>query len=203
MVIAGAGGHAIEVLDVLLDSGYKDSIYFYDDINTQPTSRIFDEYRILKSIFELAEVFNDNSDFCLGLGNPSKRKLMSKKLQDAGGNLVTIKSKTSVVGKHNCYFASGLNIMHQVLISSQTQIGEGVLLNSKCEVHHHTQVGEYSEICPSVQLLGNVSVGEMCFIGTGSIILPNVSIGKNVIIGAGLTIKKDIPDGAKIKEGFS
>ena len=38
MLVIGAGGHALEILDVLLQDNYPHPIYFYDDITPSLTS---------------------------------------------------------------------------------------------------------------------------------------------------------------------
>jgi hypothetical protein len=77
MIIIGAKGYAIELADILLHNEYKDTIYFYDDINNFDNLLIEEKYKIITSEKDLLAYTNQQKfDFTLGLGNPLLRKKM-------------------------------------------------------------------------------------------------------------------------------
>jgi acetyltransferase-like isoleucine patch superfamily enzyme len=79
-------------------------------------------------------------------------------------------------------------------VGPQTQLGKGVLVNSRANVHHESVIGEYSEIGPGALILGRVKIGKKCRIGAGAVVLPGVEIGDQVVVGAGAVVTKNVPD---------
>lgn len=195
MIIAGAKGHALEVLGVLISQGiHESSLAFYDDVSNDLPTEIFNKFQILRNLEELKLHLQENSDFVLGVGVPQIRRILSRKIRQAGGTLKSAISATAIIGQHEVRLGTGLNIMHNCFISEQVEIGEGTLVNVGVNVHHDVVVGEYVELAAGVTLLGGASVGSDTFIGAGATILPKVKIGSNCIIGAGAVVTKDLPD---------
>jgi sugar O-acyltransferase (sialic acid O-acetyltransferase NeuD family) len=190
MVVIGAGGHALEVLDILIQDNYPHPIYFYDDIN--PDSVIFRGYPVIKSIPDLKKIYPNDFYFILGIGTPKYRFLMTQKFTDIGGSLSSIissKSITSKKVKENEY-----DVMNLCYLGPETNIGQGTLINTGAQIHHEVIIGEFCEISPRALLLGKVQIGNNCSLGGNCTILPKVKIGNNVIVGAGTVVTKDIPD---------
>ena len=189
MLIAGAGGHAKEVLDVLLENKIdKKSIYFFDDIISEPDT-FLGEFQLLHTKSQIYECLGDEFQFCLGVGNPEIRKILYEKLNKIGGRYVGINSKSSFrSSKLTC---KEFDSMMFAFISSTAEISEGVLVNAGAKIHHDVKIGRFSEISPSSVILGGAKVGDFCRIGSNSTILPGVEIGNNVIVGAGAVVTKN------------
>ncbi len=198
MLIAGAGGHAIEVLHIFDQLGQLDNLCFFDN-TLKDEATLFGRFKVICLEEALAEKFSTNPRFVLGLGNPKYRKLLADHLQNHGGELTSVISPMASIGSFDVTLAVGLNVMPQVMIYNRVRIGEGCLLNTGCSIHHDVIVGQYCEICPGARLLGGVSVGEYSFIGSGAIVLPGISIGHNCIVGAGAVVTKDVGPNSKIK----
>ncbi len=193
MIIAGAKSHATEVIELFSKSEILEDICFFDDVNSLDT--LFNKFKIFNSLESVAEYFKTHdSKFVLGVGNPKLRLLISNKLENQGGTLTSIISKSAKIGKYNVNLSPGLNIMSFVFISNNTTIGRGTLINTKASIHHDVQVGEFCEISPNALLLGGVIVGDFSSVGANATVLPNVTIGSNVIIGAGAVVTSDLPN---------
>jgi hypothetical protein len=94
MLVIGAGGHALEILDVLLQDNYPHPIYFYDDITPSLTS--FRGFPVVKSEAMLKEIYPASFFFVLGIGNPIHRKNMYEKFISLGGDFSSVISNKSV-----------------------------------------------------------------------------------------------------------
>lgn len=198
MIIAGAKGHALEVLGVLDSQEYrKRSLAFYDDVSDDLPQKIFNKFPIIRNFAELKLFFKEDSDFVLGVGLPRIRRILSDKMREQGGTLKSAISSTAIIGHHDIQLGLGLNIMHRCFISEQVTIGEGALINAGAHVHHDVVIGDYVELAPMAVLLGGTSVGSDTFIGAGSTILPKIEIGSNCIIGAGSVVTKNLPDNTR------
>lgn len=192
MVIAGAGGHSLEMLDILISQGYNESnIFFFDDTKDAP-QLIHRTFKVINAAAELKAIFNINPFFCLGVGNPEVRKLLKDKLTYSNGKLVGIKAANAIVSSYAGN--SSFDAMSFSFVSNSVRLGEGVLINTGAKIHHNVIIGDFTEISPSANVLGNVQIGDYCSIGSNATILPRVKVGNNVIIGAGAVVREDLPD---------
>lgn len=191
MLIAGAGGHALEVLDVLnKDTLYSvDELFFYDNTPNAPNK--IKEYTILHSKEEVLKLFEKDNLFCLGVGNSSLRNKFVEMFEEIGGKLKQIVANSALISASVKKFQG--DSMEKVFISNNSSIAKGVLINTGAQIHHNAEIGAYTQVSPMAVILGNVIVGENCQIGANATILPKVKIGNNSIIGAGSVVIKDVP----------
>ena len=197
MLIAGAGGHAIEILNILPDQKI-DQIYFFDNVSPEE-KLIFNRFMVLNTEKQVENLFQSNPGFCLGVGSAKSRKILYNLLFGLGGQIETIIASTALISQFNVVLGLGLNVMHHVIMHPETKIGDGTLINSKSEIHHNVVIGEFCEIGPGAQILGKVAVGNECKIGSGAILLPGIQIGDGVVIGAGAVVTRNVQSGSKIK----
>lgn len=188
MLIAGAGGHAIELLDILLSEGKVKDPVFYDDVNAITSLYGFP---VLKTEEEARNYLSKQPEFLLGTGNPAVRKLFYEKFQSFGGIHRSIKGR-GIAFSHFSR-SNEADIFNLCFIGANTQIGRGTLINTGAQIHHDVRVGEFSEINPGAVLLGAVQVGEFTSIGANATILPKVKVGNRVTVGAGYVLNQDDP----------
>ena len=193
MLIIGAKGHAVEVLQCLT-AAERESVVFFDDVSVGSMQVVLGQYPLLRTTAE-AQTYLTHTDsrFVLGLGSPDLRMRLADKFKGFGGQLTTVTAVTAVVGPHTTKLGAGLNIMHHTLIAPGTCLGEGVLLNAGAAVHHDVEVGDYCEISPGARLLGRCRVGAGCRIGAMATVLPDIVIGPHAVIGAGAVVTRDVP----------
>lgn len=194
MLILGASGHAKEVLDVIQQGGDDREIVFFDDLSEDLPERLFEKYRIVRSIGDAEKELSKDKRFVLGIGNPIARYKLAGKFLSLGGDLVSVISPLSRIGNHNVLLGRGLNVMTGVVITNEITIGEGTLINAGCSIHHDTRIGRYCEISPGARVTGGCVVGDFCSIGTGAVLIPRVRLGNNVVVGAGAVVTKDVED---------
>jgi sugar O-acyltransferase (sialic acid O-acetyltransferase NeuD family) len=199
MIIAGARGHAkevIQVLELVLAGNPPAGVYLYDDASADAGETLFGKYPILKTPGQLREALRTDRQCILATGSPASRYALSAKLRAAGGELTSLIAPTVLIGNYGVALRPGLNLMHHVLITNDVEIGEGTLVNAGAAVHHDVRVGRYNEIGPGARLLGNCQTGDFCQVGAAATLLPKVRIGQNVVIGAGAVVTRDIEDNA-------
>jgi sugar O-acyltransferase (sialic acid O-acetyltransferase NeuD family) len=198
MIIAGAGGHAIELLGILDENNFGGQLYFFDDTRQLPAAHLFN-YPILTTIEEAAAIFLMDTAFVIGVGKPAARKLLAEKMLQAGGTLHSIISPHAHIGKNGVVLGEGLNIMTGAVITGRSAIGTGTLVHVHCSVHHNTVIGEYCELSPGCRILGGAQVGAFVSVGAGAIILPGIKVGNHTTIGAGAIVTKDVPENSVVK----
>lgn len=194
MVIIGAKGHAIEILEILTKNKRINNLFFFDDVNEYTDPILFNKFKILQDETEVKEAFYKDNRFIIGIGNPKYRKTLAEKFILFGGRLTSVIASSAEIGSWGCSIGAGVNIMSKVFVSNNTNIGTGVLLNTGSVIHHDVTIGKYSEVSPNAVVLGKVKIGQSCFIGSNATILPGITIGNYVIVGAGAVVTKSIPD---------
>jgi sugar O-acyltransferase (sialic acid O-acetyltransferase NeuD family) len=196
MIVAGARGHAKEILQVIIEKNeHNDELIFFDDISLDSSELLYKQFKIIRNVKQAEDYFKyKDARFALGLGNPKSRLDLTSKLEKHGGKLNSIISNSALIGKFNVQLGQGLNIMNFVMISNDVQIGMGTLINAYACVHHDVTIGKFCEISPHAVLLGGCYIGDFTAIGSNATILPNVKVGVNVIIGAGSVVLHDLPN---------
>ncbi|MFD2203183.1 acetyltransferase [Shivajiella indica] len=195
MIVAGAGGHALELLDILISREMTEDLFFFDNINS---IKIFNEkYPILNSEDQVISHFKRDSRFILGTGNPEYRYKLYKFMESLGGVCFPIFGEGSIISKFS--IIDQVDILNFCFVGSNTKIGIGTLINTGAQVHHEVEIGNFSEVNPGAVILGKVQIGNFTSIGANATVLPNVKVGNNVIVGAGSVVTNDIPDGVIVK----
>jgi sugar O-acyltransferase (sialic acid O-acetyltransferase NeuD family) len=195
MIVAGAGGHAKEIHDIIVE--YYDRLV-YLDTTLKSEGTFMRGFPVIYDLSKVKEIFKETPEFVVAIGSPSVRKEMHTKLLELGGEPINAIASSAIISPEIFDMGVGLNIMHNAMILSNVCIGDGSLINAGTQVHHDVSIGEFSEISPGVKLLGRSKVGNLCSVGSGAIVLPGVDIGDNAIVGAGSVVTQDVPEGAKV-----
>ena len=197
MLIVGAQGHAVEVLQCLTDAEQEKAVFF-DDVTPHLAGNVLGQFLLLRSAAEArAYLANTDSRFVLGLGGPSQRRQLAAQFREWGGQLTSVIAFTAVVSP----FATvglGVNIMQHTLVAPTARLGEGVLLNAGAAVHHGSSVGDYCELSPGARILGRCQLGHGCQIGAQAVILPEMVVGNEAVIGAGAVVTRPVVAGITV-----
>lgn len=197
MIIAGAGGHAKEILDILKYYS-NEEIVLFDNTSANISSSLHG-FKIVNNLIDLKLHFEKDKRFIVGVGNSAGRKKLFELFIEQGGYPYSIIAENAYVSESNTTLGSGLNIMQLSFISCDVEIGNGVLINTRANIHHNVSIGEFTEIGPGATLLGGVSVGDLSLIGAGAVILPGLKIGSHCKIGAGAVVTKNVSNNQIVK----
>lgn len=195
MIVIGAKGHAKEVLEICLELGLKEDLFFFDNINLDTPRMMFNTFPVLSTFEEVKEKLKSDTSFISAIGNPKLRKRIVNQFLEIGGNYKSIISKTAQIGGYEVAIDDGCNIMSNVYVSNSVSIGKGCLINKGASIHHDVSLGHYCDISPGAIILGRVKIGDHVSIGAGAIILPDINIGDNVTVGAGSVVTKNVESG--------
>jgi sugar O-acyltransferase (sialic acid O-acetyltransferase NeuD family) len=197
MLIAGAGGHAVELINILEIDGYSQAIFALDEIQ-QHAQPLLGVYSVLHSTDQVKALFATNKAFALGVGKPWLRKAFTEKLEGLGGELQSIISSQSSIGGSHVILGSGLNILQGAVITQRISIGKGSLVHIHCSIHHDVEIGEFCELSPGCRILGSVKIGSMVSIGANATILPGINVGEGAVVGTGAVVTKDVAPYTKV-----
>ena len=197
MIIAGAGGHAREILDLLVVKA-GEAIFLFDNVHAGAPDTIND-HPLLRTAEEAKAQLQNDPRFIIGTGNPAVRKKLYELFSAWGGQPFTFSATTVLISEQQTIIGEGANIMHDAFISNNVQIGKGSLINTRAHLHHDVVTGAFCEIGPAALLLGNVQLGDAVFIGAGAILLPGITVGDAAVIGAGAVVTKHVAAGTTVK----
>jgi len=197
MIIAGAGGHAREILD-MFDRKSINQIFFFDNVNRVLPESI-NGVKVLSSVESVKACLLEDARFIIGTGKPSVRKKLFEMFLDLGGSPYTCIASSAFISVYDTMIGEGCNIMHGAFISNTVSIGKGTLVNAMAHLHHDVVAGDFCEIGPSALLLGNVRIGHNVSVGAGAILLPGVEVQDGAVIGAGAVVTKLVVAGKMVK----
>tara|TARA_R110002020_G_scaffold214222_1_gene421207 strand:+ start:375 stop:899 length:525 start_codon:yes stop_codon:yes gene_type:complete len=170
MIIAGAGGHALELLDILISECKTYGLLFFDE---NKSLKLFEgTYPIIHIEEEVAKVFHEDPGFILGTGNPKVRYHFYQRLCKLGGKLTTVQGQGVV--KSGFSKVEEADIFNLCFIGPNIQLGKGCLINTGAQIHHEVEIGDFTEVNPGAVILEGVQIGSLSSIGANATILPKV-----------------------------
>lgn len=197
VIILGAGGMCIDILDVIneLNAQTKKPLYtcigFLDD-DKKKLNKTYYGVKVLGSLEKAKEFFDVY--FVNGIGNANnflQKKTLTKKLGIPLTRYINIIHPTASVSKM-ATIGIGSVIFQNVSVASGTKIGNHVLVMANSVVNHDVRIGDYTFVTAGVCISGFVSIGTSCYLGTNSSIKGKVSIGRNSLIGMGSVVLSDV-----------
>lgn len=195
IAIFGVGGFGREVLALIKDINKVQSIWnivgFFDDgyekgvmVNGYPTLGKTEELNKWETPISLA----------VSIGSPIVKKKILDRITNPLVTYPTLIHPSVWMGdKEYVKIGKGCIICAGVMLTTNVEIKDYVILNLQCTVGHDTVIKDYAAFMPSVNISGEVTIGEGVYVGTGAKIINQLEIGDYVIVGAGAVVAKSLP----------
>jgi len=193
IVIAGAGGFGLEILDYLearVSQGSPPISGFIDDTPGSPLPQGV-ELPHLGKIDDF--IPSSEQAVVVAIGSVSGRRLVLERLWRRGIHTPAFIAKNAMVSA-SAVIGMGVVVCPFSIINRNAVLGAGVAVNVHCSVGHGASVGAHSILSPYVALNGNASVGTECFLGTRATIYPNIRIGDGCIVDSHAGVRSDALD---------
>lgn len=203
ILLVGAGGHCLSVLDSLLSS------YNYQAVGiVLKDHKKKDEVQVSGSdnIMGIPIVGNDDDLKRLylegyteafvavgSIGDVSLRKKLYQLIKNSGFNIPNIIDKTSIVSPY-ANLGEGIYIGKNAVVNAYANIGNFTIINTSSIIEHECIIKDYVHIAPGSIISGKVFVGENTHIGAGSVIKQGIHVGSSSMIGMGSVVLRDIRD---------
>ena len=197
MILAGAGGFAKEVFEILKENSRTENLHVFIDKEFIRDHEFYSQ-PIINDTADLTNHFRNDNSFIIGIGNPKRRLDFTKRLINLGGKPNSLISSKAELGSQDVSIGEGTIILGGARISNSVTINKGSIIYYNAVITHDCIIGDFVEISPSATILGNVTIGDLSQIGANATILPKVTIGKNVIVGAGAVVTKNIEDNSVV-----
>ena len=194
IVIAGAGGHAKVVADIITRTGrFKLSGATDRRPDAAPCGlKMLGTDSILPALLS-----SGTAHAAVGLGasrDTKPRGALFSRLKALGFQLPPLIHPGATVAE-SAELGEGCQVMAAAVVNPGVKAAANCVINTGAVVEHDCVLEEDSFICPGAVLGGGVFVGAGAFIGLGAVVLPRVRIGSGAVIGAGAVVLKDVPAG--------
>lgn len=197
IAIYGGGGLGREVVSMLHALPEWEVTGFYDDGKEQ--GMLIKQLAVLGGLTELLKV-TDATFIVLAMGNPTMKAQLAKRLQE-NSNIhfpVLIHPGAVIQEPSSVKLGAGSIITAGVVLTTDIELGDHVLVNLNCTVGHDVHIGDCSSVMPGVALAGEVVIGKGVLIGSGANILNGLHIGDHSRVGAGSVVTKPVASGKTV-----
>jgi sugar O-acyltransferase (sialic acid O-acetyltransferase NeuD family) len=197
VVILGASGNALDILDIIDALGAPwEAVGVLDDGHEKGG-----EFGGLPIFGQLAEAAG-LADVVFVNGIASERTHRHKLRIIAGTGLdgarfVTLIHPLAAVSRR-ATIGYGSCIGPGCAVSGQVEIGAHTWLGSLAVIGHDCVLGAGATVAPSATLAGGVTLGAQAYVGSGAVLRPGITVGEGALIGMGAVVLRDVPAGVVI-----
>jgi sugar O-acyltransferase (sialic acid O-acetyltransferase NeuD family) len=201
LIILGAGGSSREIAELVADlnrAGQAWKLSGFLDDDPAKTGRLVDGFPILGPLSSVGGY--PEARFVLGIASykqPDLRRSIIARLHLLPERFATLVHPSASVSSL-ARLGQGAAVLHNVVITSTTVIGDHVLISQGAMLGHDVTVGSYATIAPAAIVSGGVRVEECVYIGAGAVIAPGVAIGSGALIGVGAVVIADVDSGSTV-----
>lgn len=195
IAIFGAGGFGREVLALIKDINKTTPVWnvvgFFDDGHEK--GEVCNGYPILGKTEDLNR-WPMPISLVIAIGKPVIKKKIHDKINNPLIDFPTLIHPSVWIGdREYVEIGKGCIICAGVMITTNVQIKDFVILNLQCTVGHDSIIKDYAALMPTVNVSGEVTIGEGVFVGTGATIINQLEIGEYTIVGAAAGVTKTLP----------
>lgn len=195
IVLAGAGGHALCVIESILSMGE----YHIAGI-TDPKAKAGDSVLgcpVLGGDAVLDNLFSRGVHYAFvavgSTGDCSVRIKLYNLLKKAGFIMPAVIDASAHISS-NAVIAEGAYIGKNACINAKADIGAMAIVNTGAIVEHCCKIGAFSHISPGAVLCGDVEIGPYTHIGANSTVRNGLTVGEHSLIGSGSNVVENMPD---------
>lgn len=177
LLLVGAGGFG----RVVLEHVWKEyDCAFLDDRNDTDVYGV----SIIGNTSELEKFFPKYKQLLVTIGNNKLREQLYKKARNIGYSFPNIIVPSAYISPR-AHLGSGVIILNNAVIQSNSWIGNGTIINPGVEAHHDSIIGDY------------------CLVYTNSVVRSLAKVGDRVWIGSIATVSTSaiVPDDTIIDDG--
>ena len=198
LVIVCAGAHSDLVAEIIRLNGDHHLVGILDDDprlrNTSACGvPILGDLSVLQELVLEGRI----DGAALGMGNIRARRRQVEiysEARDAGVEMVQVIHPTAFVSP-TASCGAGLFVGSNVVLNTETKLGENVVVYTSTTIDHHSEVGDHVFISQGVVTAGRVKIEQGAYIGPGVTIGWGLTVGEGSVVGAGAVVLDDIPPG--------
>jgi sugar O-acyltransferase (sialic acid O-acetyltransferase NeuD family) len=185
VIIFGAGGHAVSVLDALLASKVTPAFILDDD--PAKKGRQILQTPVRGALQELPPAELGLYSIVVAIAVNSARKRVVRGLTDRGVKFAGVRHPSAVISPFAEVHPTA-QVLARVIVNAGAAVGAHAVLNTGCIIEHDARVKAFTHIGPGAVLAGAVIIEEGAFVATGAKVCPFVRVGRGSTLGPGLLL---------------
>ena len=194
IVLVGAGGHTLSVIDSIQSNGEYE-IAGITDFGYSVGEKVLG-YEVIGNDAILKSVFDRGVTYAFvtvgSIGDTFLRENLFYILKNKGFILPAIVDTSSNIGT-DIWLGEGVYLGKNTVINAKSTIGDMAIINTGAIIEHGCCINEFTHIGPGAVICGDVKIGSRTHVGANATVIQGVNIGDNSIIGAGSTVVHDVP----------
>lgn len=193
VLVIGAGGHALVVIEALQAAGRRVA-GLLDDGPGQGTvlgcARLGATDRLPALRAEgLAEAV-------IAIGDNRVRAALGARCEAAGFTLPILAHPAALISP-SAEIGAGSQVMARAVLGPLARLGRLVLINTGAIVEHECRLEEACHLGPGAVLCGGVALGGRSLVAGGAVVRPGVVIGADALVAPGAAVAGPVPDGGR------
>ncbi len=192
LVIIGAGGHGRElfvtVTAINAVAPTWNVLGFVDDA-PEHLDRV--ERLGAKILGPISWLEENPTNYALGIGTSSVRRVLSARVEAAGCRPTTIVHPGAHLGL-DIRLDEGVVIYDRCTLTTNVSIGRHTHLNVGCTVHHDSTVGHFVQFSPGIFVNGDCKIEDDSYLGPGVIVGRGSTIHPRARVGAGAVVLTEV-----------
>lgn len=195
IVVVGTGGMGREAAAWVVHAGRGDDLVGFLDADVGRHGTVVAGLPVLGDLDWLET--EDDVEVIVGIGSPSRRRVVVEDLEVAGVTLATIVHPTAVIGPRTS-LAPGVIVCPAVVLTCDVQVEVGAIVNYGAVIGHDGVIGACAFVAPGAHIAGNVTIGDEADVGIGASVIQGVTIGERSVVGAGAVVIRDVDPGTTV-----
>ncbi|AJK69394.1 acetyltransferase [Corynebacterium marinum DSM 44953] len=139
-----------------------------------------------------------NTKFVLGIGSPSVKRKIARKLEKEGFTPYTAIHPSAEIGS-NPSLGPGAVVCAGAVVSTNVRFGKYVHINPHATIGHDATLEDFVSVNPAAVISGEVRIHDEVLVGAGAIILQQLTVERGVVVGAAALVTKNVPPDVIVK----
>lgn len=199
IVVVGAGGHALEICDLLeaINTASPDGPRYnilghLVESGHEPPPGSSPTIHPILGDFDWAARFQGELYAVIAVGAPALRQRLARQAATSNLKFETLVHPQAILAGP-VELGSGVVIGAGAILTNRVKVANHVHINIGATVSHGCVLEDFVTVSPGVNIAGNVLVEQGAFIGLGAKIIEKRKIGHSSVIGAGCVVIHDVP----------
>ena len=202
LVILGAGGNALDVLDVIdslndRSDGFE-VVGFFDDGRAVGSEYL--GFTVLGGLEAAVRGIDEKCMFASAIGSTAPVRFLDRILRRCEvprARFATLVHAGASVSRR-ARLGSGVVVNFGASLAGNVAVDDFVFIGPGCIVGHDSTVGSYSALAAGAVLAGGVTVGTHCYVGSGALVRQQQTVGSGALIGMGAVVVGDVPENVTV-----
>lgn len=194
LVIVGAGGHAREVHQLVLDiNAVRPAWQVIGFAVESPYTDTPSVHGLPVHDIDALAASHPEAHVVVAVGSPALRRRLAETIAARrGSRFATLVHPRASVGS-GVEMGEGCVVFSGGILTTDIRLGRHVHVNVAASISHDGRVGDFVTLAPHACCCGGVVLGDEVDVGAGAVVLPRVEVGARSVVGAGSVVTKHLP----------